>query len=171
MIKENEILKNVDSSLFIGDEDTLFNNCIVEKFSIVGIMGNSEIIFKNCIIDRLGILDIIYRKVYIENCVINDLVAWGTYFKGGLSLKNCIIKKTATFEAGGHNDEEVIIENNVFMCQLDFFDTQFRSTFIFRNNILLAGTDLLGNKDKVYKTVLGSDYTIENNIGNLESNT
>jgi hypothetical protein len=169
MTKKNEIIKFIDSS-FISDEDLLFDDCIVEKCSIYQIEGSGRIAFKNCSINRFAIGSFICRKIFLENCVINDLVAVSARWIGGLCLKNCVVINSATFEAGGHNKEDVIIENNVFACRLYFFDTKFENTFIFRNNIILAGTDLLGNKDKGYRTELGNNYTVEKNIGDLELN-
>jgi hypothetical protein len=131
---------------------------------------HDDLIIDNCSINKLMISgSYFYAKVHITNSIINEFNALGRYFKGGLFLSNCIINKKTTFEAGGHNNNGVIqIENNIFNCYVDFFDAQYEGPFIFKNNILMNGSNLLGNLDSMIKTDFKSTCVIENNIGKID---
>ena len=150
MLYENriiDILEFAEQPVHYVDEDIVIDKCIINKLSIPGGYCRGH--------------------VKIVNSIINEFCAVGRYFEGGLVLSNCIINQSITFEAGGHNKEAIIIENNVFTCFVDFLDAHFDGRFIFRNNILLAGSNLLGNKKFPFATLFNAGIVEENNIGNL----
>ena len=152
MIIEGKILSD------IGDKELTSGNIyeVSEKITI-----------KNCIIGNIFLGYIFKKEVILEHSLIRSLEAVGGWFEGGLTLTNCIVRDKIRFEASGHNKQSVIIENNVFHCFVDFFDAHYEESFIFRNNILLSGSNLLGNKGLVVQTLFSKEVTIENNIGDL----
>jgi hypothetical protein len=82
-------------------------------------------------------------------------------------MKNCIIKDRASFEFGGYNKQDVIfiIENNIFGSFVNFINANFDGPFIFRNNILLAESNLLGHVGSGYEAKFNQYNIIEDNIG------
>ncbi|GAA4104496.1 hypothetical protein [Mucilaginibacter panaciglaebae] len=104
----------------------------------------------------------------VTNCNIKIFNAVGAWFEEGLEVKNCVFISEVTFEAGGHNTiQPILIENNVFNCFVDFFDAHYNGPFIFTNNLVLKGSNLLANSDKPYKTIFAAGSKIESNIGTL----
>lgn len=132
-----------------------------------------ELLIDNCIIHNMVIAGCEFiHSVVIKDSVFDVFNAIGAWFTKGLLIKGCIFKGRTTFEAGGHNDPDhkVIIENNIFISPLDFFDVWYKGPFVFRHNIVLAGSNLLGNQDTCTKAGFDSTVEIENNIGNLYLN-
>lgn len=152
MIYKKAIIETLELNLNISadyDKNILIDNCIIDKLSIP---GNS-----------------FSEMVTITNTIIKDFCAVGCYFEGGLLLSNCIIADLFTLEAGGHNrkDKKIIIEQNIFNCFADFFDAHFEGQFIFENNILFKGSNLLGNNGLPTETRFNVSSRIENNLGDL----
>ncbi|MCF8449128.1 MAG: hypothetical protein K9G49_04580 [Taibaiella sp.] len=152
MTIENKVLDTLDPSPVVPfsiNEPLIINNCVINKLIISG--GEST------------------AKMLISNSIISEISAVGRYFNSGLEISNCIINKVCTFEATGNKETkaEIVFENNIFGCFVDFLDAYYTGPFIFRNNILLAGSSLLGNKGTMVETSFLSGSIIENNIGDL----
>lgn len=127
-----------------------------------------NVLIENCIINDLIIPYQFEGSVIIRSSLITNLNAHGGYFKKGVTISNCIFENLITFEAGGHNDlGEIDISNNIFNCFVDFFDAHFTNKFIFTNNILTKGSNLLGNAGLPIETLFRGIPEIENNLGEL----
>jgi hypothetical protein len=148
MLVENKVVREIDLPQTLHEE-LVINNSVVMKLNMPG-----------------GACKSIVR---VMNSIIHDFIAVGRFFERGLEVSNCIFVNSVSFEAGGHNDNdaEIRIENNVFRCFVDFYDAQYHGPVIFKNNILLEGSSLLGNLGTSMATLFDSGLVNENNIGNL----
>lgn len=126
----------------------------------------------NCIIDTIDLIGVFGLKthVVIENCVINNLRIHSCWFVNGLVLKNSIINNYIDYQMGGHNGAPIIIDGNIFLDFFNFFDCQFDNIVEFKNNILIKGTNFIGNKGEGFENKFQKGYIIENNIGILDLN-
>jgi hypothetical protein len=126
----------------------------------------------NCIIgtiDLIGVFELNVRLV-IENCIINNFKIHSCWFINGLLLKNCIIKSYVDYQMGGHNVNPIVIEGNVFVGFLNFFDCHFENRIELKNNIFIKGTNLLGNKGEGFENSFIEGWLVENNVGNIDVN-
>lgn len=101
--------------------------------------------------------------------VIREVVAVGAFFLKGLEITNSVFIDGVSFEAGGHNDSKcpVVIKNNIFQTFLDFGDCLYKGSFIFKENVLRQGSNLLGNQEKPYHVKFGEEVEIIDNLGDL----
>ncbi len=103
----------------------------------------------------------------IENCIIEEIQLDAAWFLKGLVFKNNIVKSTISYETGGHNNDIISIEGNIFFGFFDFLDCHFEDKVFIKNNIFIEGTNLLGNKGKGFENTFKSGIVTENNIGNI----
>lgn len=132
-----------------------------------------NLVIDRCIVNNLYLSALTFSKpVTINNSILGYFDAVGVNFTGGFILRNCIVCDSASFDSGGFNsiDSEFVIENNIFRGFVDFFHSQFDGPFIFKNNIVLAESNLLGLEDVYSKPVFTSSCNVEGNIGNLNAN-
>lgn len=149
MNHKNEIIESLD----------FFNNTKEEHF------------IENCIIMKLVMTGCdLNEKVIIIDSIIHGFHAIGARFDKGLLLQGCIFNNKLSLEASGQNygAAKIEIENNIFNCYVDFFDAHFLGSILFKNNILNAGSNLLGNKGLPWETMSKEDIIVSNNFGNLQ---
>ncbi|WP_066436666.1 hypothetical protein [Chryseobacterium sp. CCH4-E10] len=53
---------------------------------------------------------------------------------------------------------------------LNFFDCQFENIVELKNNVLLKGTNLLGNKGEGFENSFAIGWLVEKNVGNIDIN-
>lgn len=128
----------------------------------------TDAVLKNCVVEELNISGGENEGLIIENCVVDRFSAIGTSFNGSVIIRNSIFREELRFIDSGYNKQEIIIENNVFLCHADFFDEVFEAPFILRNNILLDGTNLFGFQGESCQVTFRSGYTVEGNLGQLD---
>jgi hypothetical protein len=134
--------------------------------------GESLIINNYCVFNQilnkleLG-FNVYLSEVIIENCLIENIQIHSAWFKKGFIFRNNIVKCDIDYQMGGHNCDQILMENNIFMGFLIFFDCHFEEKIIVRNNIFQKGANLLGNIGKGYQNLFSNGIINENNIGNL----
>lgn len=166
LLKQNNILNDVvieghdfefpdkNRSILKSDkknkEQIIINSIFKSSFIAGCISFDSKISFINCVFENTAMFHgaIFEKKVVFENCIFNSVSEFSSTF---------FLKKA-------------IITDCKFLEFLSFNAAQFKDEFIFKNNNLKKGTDLLGNLDKPNKVYFDKNPTIENNIGNLEMN-
>lgn len=74
------------------------------------------------------------------------------------------------YQMGGHNLKPIVIEGNIFTDFLNFFDCQFENIVELKNNVLLKGTNLLGNKGEGFENSFAIGWLVEKNVGNIDIN-
>lgn len=126
----------------------------------------------NCIINTIDLIGAFELNVHliVENCIINNLKIHSCWFVNGFLLKNSIIKNYVDYQMGGHNLNPIVIEGNVFMGFLNFFDCQFENRIEIRNNVFIKGTNLLGNKGEGFENSFIEGWLAENNAGDIDIN-
>ena len=155
-----------------------FRNQDLQKITIpeyrikLGLSFDTELHFENCNIESINATCLyLGKKITIENCVINELGFFATYFFGGFEMRNCKVKDWASFEAGVHNlfPNEFIIDSCTFDCYVDFFDVYFEGTTRIINNKFLGGSNIgiYGKETAAFKGK-GAEYIFENNEGNIK---
>ena len=152
MIIENKILDVVNPAPHfpgIIESDLYINNCVINSLQMIGGSCNG--------------------KITITNSIIYDFSAAARFFEFGLEISNCIFVNSIDLQESGYNkkDYEVNIHGNIFKCFVDFWVTYYKGPFVFKDNVLLAGSSLLGNIGTCFETIFESGSVIENNIGNL----
>ena len=145
-------------------------NQIIELIKLDDLEDNNKVHFKNCLINAIDLIGTFELKTHliIENCIITDLQIHSCWFVNGLLMKNCIIKNFVDYQMGGHNKIPIILEGNIFISFINFFDCQFENVIEIKNNIFVKGSNLLGNKDEGFENRFESGWLIENNIGSLD---
>lgn len=111
----------------------------------------------------------ISNQIIIDNCIIDTLIISNTRFKAGFSLRNSIIKKEVSNEAGGYNNAPFEMENNIFVEYVDFFDSIFEDTVIIRDNVFSKGTNLLLKQNAETDPSFEKGLIVRNNIGKLDA--
>jgi len=126
----------------------------------------------DCLIDTIDLMGVFELNIQlkIENCIINNLRIHSCWFVKGLILKNCVVRGYVDYQMGGHNNDPIIIEGNVFTEFLNFFDCHFVNNIELRNNVFIKGTNLLGNKGEGFENSFIEGWLVENNIGNVSVN-
>lgn len=143
---------------------------LIDTFRLADLNEQSSFRLANCIIntvDFMGAFEINTSLIF-EDCIIEDLQIHSCWFKKGLVLKNCIIKKYIDFQMGGHNEKPIIFEGNIFIGFVNFFDCQFQNIIELKSNLFINGCNLLGNKGEGFENTFASGWMVENNVGNID---
>ena len=145
---KNEILNDLNCSLF-------------DKISTIQIM--------NSVINKLELpATRLEYKVVIENCIIDTLFIHSCWFDKGLIFKRNIVKNEIDYQMGGHNNDPIIIENNIFQGFFNFFDCHFKDSVEVSGNIFINGSNFLGNQDTGFRNLFNNNYTVKENIGRID---
>jgi hypothetical protein len=147
-------------------------NQYIEVLNQEHLKGHSTFHLINNIINTVDLTGVFELNTYLimENCIIHNLNIHSCWFANGLLLKNCIIKNYVDYQMGGHNLKPIVMEGNVFMDFFNFFDCQFKSRIELKYNILVKGTNLLGNKGEGFENSFVEGWLVENNVGNIDLN-
>ena len=147
---ENKILDTFDIDLY-QQEGFEITSCIINKVNVAGCKFT--------------------QPVKISNCIITSFLAVGTWFEEGITIENSTFLQETTFEAGGYNKPgaQVVLKNNIFHPFVNFFDCHYSGPFIFKNNLILNGSNLLGNTDTPIGIRFEKGNEISNNNGILNS--
>ena len=146
----------IDGELFLKiatDEvwhhEVIFEDCIIENFSAIGVRFEKQVKFINC---------------NFKKCELSF-----TYFLGGLTVDKCIFDNYLDFQAGGHNKKgnPIIITNNSFKDFVNFFDCWYEYNVIVTKNIFFKGTNLLGKPHNINVT-FDIEPVIQGNIGQVD---
>ena len=126
----------------------------------------------NCIIDTIDLVGVFEFRVnlVIENCIVNKLRIHSCWFVNGLIFRNNIVKSDVDYQMGEHNDMPIVMEGNIFIGFVNFFDCQFEKVIELRNNVFEKGTNLLGNKGEGFENSFANGWHVENNVGNVDLN-
>ena len=145
-------------------------NKIIERFDANTNGGHDSegMILEHCVI---GVLDLstieFHDKVTIRNCIIDKLDLHCTWFAAGLEFTGNIIMSDIDYQMGGHNNEEMIISDNIFHGFFDFFDCHFENKLTVENNIFMKGTDLILRENKGFDNYFHGGVILSGNIGKL----
>ena len=124
---------------------------------------------EHCLIRELDMTAINFSgKVTIRNCIIDQLVLHCTWFIEGLEFTGNVVMSDIDYQMGGHNNEEMVISNNIFHGFFDFFDCHFEKQLTVENNIFLRGTDLLLRENKGFDNLFEGGLIVADNIGKLD---
>jgi hypothetical protein len=147
-------------------------NQVIDLLNLEDLKGHETFHLSNCLIDTIDLIGAFELNVHlkIENCIINNLKIHSCWFVNGLFLKNNIIKNYVDYQMGGHNLKPIVIEGNIFTDFLNFFDCQFENIVELKNNVLLKGTNLLGNKGEGFENSFAIGWSVEKNVGNIDIN-
>jgi hypothetical protein len=132
-----------------------------------GIYEGISVILKDCIIGTID-LGNDCEELILENCIIDRFLARHTQFSGQCIIRGCVFREDFAMTDGGHNQQEMIIENNIFQCRTDFIDSFFTQPFTLRNNIFIYGSNLLAYKGTSTEVEFIKGCTIDGNIGALD---
>lgn len=140
-----EYIKNIDASYIVESKSYNISYSIVE---------NLDLRFEH-----------FNELLNIEDCIIENLQLDAAWFLKGLIFKNNIVKSAISYEMGGHNEDIISIEGNIFFGFLDFFDCHFENKVFVKNNIFIEGSNLLGNKGKGFENMFKSGIVTEKKNG------
>ena len=142
----------------------IINYQILKRIDNRDFDSNKELYISNAIIDTIDFrfTSFIY-PVRINNCIIGNLLIHSSSFEGGFMLENCVIKESTDYEMGGHNKQPFIIQNNIFINRIQFFDCLFEQQVIIRNNVFCQSASLFNGTNS-----FDNSYIVETNQGNLD---
>ena len=145
-------------------------NLYIELIKVDDLSRSDSYHLVNCIIDTIDFIGAFELKVQliIENCIINNLQIHSCWFVNGLVLKNCIVKNNVDYQMGGHNKKPIVLDGNVFIKFLNFFDCQFKNVIEMKNNVFIKGTNLLGNKGEGFENSFETGWLVKDNIGAVD---
>jgi len=106
------------------------------------------------------------------NCQFTKLDFYGAYFLSGLTFRGCTVKKSLSFQSGGHNNERAfsIFDSN-FESFVDFEDCWFTGPLHVENVVFAAGTNLLGNNNTPMEVEFKTTPVFTNVTGKLDTDT
>ncbi len=167
------MILSADSVPGFVNYDSMEKNIWIEEGKVFDVVSTEKweggyIHLSNCVVGSLILMGGYSEHLVIENCIVKIYDSVGVHFNGKVIIRNSIFLEKFHFTDGGHNKEEVIIENNVFNCFADFFDEYFIAKFIMKNNVFNDGTNLLAYKGASYEVMFKEGCEIENNIGRLD---
>jgi hypothetical protein len=142
---------NASSLNFLGNNDLFFEDIdLIGEFKVTDKFKHS-IIFKNCNIENISIISCeLFGVVKFINCkIVKCNFSW-TYFYLGLLIENCNFDNSVDFQISGHNNETIIISNNIFNGFVNFFDCTFYEKFQMTHNVFHKGTNILGFYGEMY---------------------
>ena len=143
-------------------------NKILDCLECANLIEGEELIIRNSIIKRIDFDIFVFSgKVLVERCIIEDFKIHATWFKEGLVFRNNLVSNYIDYQCGGHNDKPIVLEGNVFSGFFNFFDCQFDSVLLVKNNVFLQGSNLLGNENEGFRNLFENGHVVENNMGTL----
>ena len=151
MVKKNLNIRSINQDYLKTHETFYLTDCVIDTIDLIGVFE-------------------LNTQLKIENCIINSLKIHSCWFVKGFTLKNCIIRGYVDYQMGGHNNNPIIIEGNIFTEFLNFFDCHFENIIELKNNVFVKGTNLLGNKGEGFENSFIEGWFIENNIGDININ-
>lgn len=133
-------------------------------------LENESITIKNSYINKidLAFTRFEYSNLVITGCTIGKLFLHTAWFSKGFVLSNCVIEEEFNYEMGGHNEEPIVIKNNIFCKFAIFFDCQFNELLIVENNIFCKGTNILIDFHTGANNSFAKSTRINNNLGELD---
>ena len=141
----------------------------IDEGSVDG-LGNEAMTLERCVIHVLNLSTIEFHgKVTIRNCVIDKLNLHCTWFAAGLDFTGNVVISDIDYQMGGHNNDVMVISENVFHGFFDFFDCHFEERLNVENNIFLKGTDLLTRENKGFDNYFNGGVVLSGNIGQLNA--
>ncbi|WP_286862267.1 MULTISPECIES: hypothetical protein [Sphingobacterium] len=145
---ENQSIELIDQAYLAQSSILKVNNCTIKCIDLIACFElNTEIIIENCVIEEFN----------IHSC----------WFVKGLTLRCCIVKGYIDYQMGGHNDVPLIFDQNIFADFFNFFDCEFNAPIVFTNNIVMKGTNLLGNIGEGFENRFNKGWEAKNNLGAL----
>ena len=141
----------------------------IDEFTVDGHDGESEgMTLEHCLIHELDVTAVRFSgRVTICNCIIDKLGIHSTVFGEGLMFTGNIVMSDIDYQMGGHNNDEMIISDNVFHGFFSFFDCIFEKQLTVKNNIFKKGTDLLTRENKGFDNCFYGGVVLSGNIGQL----
>jgi hypothetical protein len=144
------------------------NNEIINRIDNLSIQNSTIISLNNCIVEELNLGGLVFESMTIKGCLIKKVELSSIHFTEGLIVENNIFIECFDMPFSGHNlKKPILFCENIFNEKLNFFDCWFNEKLILQNNILLKGSNLLGNTDKSWQVRLDSGYIISGNSGIL----
>lgn len=107
-------------------------------------------------------------EIIMESCIIEEFNIHSCWFVKGLTLRYSFVKRYIDYQMGGHNDVPLIFDQNIFTDFFNFFDCEFNAPVVFTNNIVMKGTNLLGNIGEGFENRFNTGWEVENNLGDLD---
>jgi uncharacterized protein YjbI with pentapeptide repeats len=164
-----EIINNISIFKLIKENETLENFHVVGDVSFYKINLENKLAFINCKFDSLSLsgCDFDFEIKFI-NCKFKKVDMVGTFFHGGVLFSGCTFYSHFLSDSGIHNKKPYLLQGNVFHEFADFTDCWFMGEVIIKDNAFIKGTNLLGNKDEMFRVQFDSGYIIENNTGQID---
>ena len=139
----------------------------IDEGSVDG-LGNEAMTLEHCVIHVLNLSTIEFHgKVTIRNCIIDKLNLHCTWFAAGLDFTGNVVMSDIDYQMGGHNNDVMVISENVFHGFFDFFDCHFEERLNVENNIFMKETDLLKKENKGFDNYFNGGVFLSGNIGQL----
>lgn len=145
-------------------------NKVIERIdeNTVDGLGNEGMSLEHCVIHVLDLSTIEFHgKVTIRNCIIDKLNLHCTWFAEGLEFMGNIVMSDIDYQMGGHNNDVMVISDNIFHGFFDFFDCHFENQLNVENNIFMKGTDLILRENKGFDNYFHGELVLSSNIGKL----
>ena len=146
---KNKVIERIDENTFDG-------------------LGNEGMSLEHCVIHVLDLSTIEFHgKVTIRNCIIDKLNLHCTWFAEGLEFMGNIVMSDIDYQMGGHNNDVMVISDNIFHGFFDFFDCHFENQLNVENNVFMKGTDLILRENKGFDNYFHGGLVLSSNIGKL----
>jgi hypothetical protein len=145
-------------------------NKVIERIdeNTVDGLGNEGMSLEHCVIHVLDLSTIEFHgKVTIRNCIIDKLNLHCTWFAEGLEFMGNIVMSDIDYQMGGHNNDVMVISDNIFHGFFDFFDCHFENQLNVENNVFMKGTDLILRENKGFDNYFHGGLVLSSNIGKL----
>ncbi len=145
-------------------------NKVIERIdeNTVDGLGNEGMSLEHCVIHVLDLISIEFHgKVTIRNCIIDKLNLHCTWFAEGLEFMGNIVMSDIDYQMGGHNNDVMVISDNIFHGFFDFFDCHFENQLNVENNVFMKGTDLILRENKGFDNYFHGGLVLSGNIGKL----
>ena len=145
-------------------------NKVIERIdeNTVDGLGNEGMSLEHCVIHVLDLSTIEFHgKVTICNCIIDKLNLHCTWFAEGLEFMGNIVMSDIDYQMGGHNNDVMVISDNIFHGFFDFFDCHFENQLNVENNVFMKGTDLILRENKGFDNYFHGGLVLSSNIGKL----
>ena len=145
-------------------------NKVIERIdeNTVDGLGNEGMSLEHCVIHVLDLSTIEFHgKVTIRNCIIDKLNLHCTWFAEGLEFMGNIVMSDIDYQMGGHNNDVMVISDNIFHGFFDFFDCHFENKLNVENNVFMKETDLILRENKGFDNYFHGGLVLSSNIGKL----
>ena len=124
----------------------------------------------SCVIKSIDLIACfeLETEIVVENCVIEELNIHSCWFVKGLTMRGCIVNGYIDYQMGGHNDDPMVFDKNIFTDFFNFFDCEFNAQIVFTNNIVMKGANLLGNIGEGFENRFNNGWEAKNNLGPID---